>query len=57
MIENLEVGEKDFKMATANRFKNLKENMDTMSGYIGNLSWKMETIKSYQMEILEINIH
>lgn len=57
MIENLEVGEKDFKMATANIFKNLKENMDTMSGYIGNLSWKMETIKSYQMEILEINIH
>ena len=38
MIENLEVGEKDFKMATANIFKNLKENMDTMSGYIGNLS-------------------
>lgn len=49
----LELTHKDFKVTVISIFKDLKENIIIMSGWMGNLNKAMETIKKCQVEILE----
>lgn len=52
MTQLLNLGNKDFKEAITNIFKELKEILTIISERMGNLSREMKTIKKNRVEIL-----